>query len=118
MIYLASPYSNPDPAVIVDRYEAVCKVAAILINQGMFVWSPIAQTHATASRFAMPTDAEFWKAYNFDFMRRADAIYVLVVDGWRESKGVAMEIEFARYNRMELRFVNENGEFVEPETRI
>lgn len=110
MIYLASPYSHPDRSVVIKRYELVCKVAAVLINRGLFVWSPIAQTHVTATHYAMPTDAEFWKAYNFDFMRRSDAIYILTIDGWQQSKGVAMEIEFARYNHMELRFVNENGD--------
>jgi hypothetical protein len=113
MIYLASPYSHPDPAVVEKRYLSVCAVAAALINRGLFVWSPIAQTHPTCIVHKMPTDAVFWKAYNFDFMRRADAIYVLAIDGWRESKGVMMEIDFADYNGMTLQFVNGVGELID-----
>lgn len=74
------------------------------------MWSPIVHCHEMTGRHEMPTDAEFWKAYNFDFMRRADAIYVLKIPGWDISKGVKMEIDFAHYNGIPLKFVNDEGQ--------
>lgn len=113
MIYLASPYSHPDALTVKTRYLLVEQTAALLIKRGLFVWSPIVHCHEMTGRHIMPTDAEFWKAYNFDFMRRADAIYVLKIPGWELSKGVKMEIDFAIYNGIPLVYVNELGEVLD-----
>jgi len=34
MIYLASPYSHPDPAVRAERYRAACRATAALLLAG------------------------------------------------------------------------------------
>lgn len=111
MIYLASPYSNHDPIVVRTRFLLVEQCTARLLQAGEFVWSPIVHCHEMATKYFMPTDADFWKAYNFDFMRRADAIYVLKIPGWESSRGVTMEREFAEYTGIPVKFVNEDGEF-------
>lgn len=41
MIYLASPYSHPAPAVRQERYEAACAATATLTREGHPVFSPI-----------------------------------------------------------------------------
>lgn len=50
MIYLASPYSHPDPAVEELRFEAACEAACKLMQQGHHVFSPIAHTHPVGRR--------------------------------------------------------------------
>ena len=35
MIYLASPYSDPDPAVREQRFEAACAVTAVMLRAGL-----------------------------------------------------------------------------------
>jgi hypothetical protein len=60
MIYLASPYSHPDPAVRQERYEAVCQAAAELISRGHIVFSPVAHSHTIAT-YGLPGDWEFWQ---------------------------------------------------------
>jgi len=49
LIYLASPYSHPDPSVRQERYEAACKATAAMMRQGYHVYSPIAATHPPAN---------------------------------------------------------------------
>ena len=115
MIYLASPYSHPDPLVVKTRYLLVMQTCAALINAGRFVWSPIVHCHEMTQLHNMPSDAEFWKHYNFDFMRRADEIMVLKIPGWDQSKGVKMEIDFAQYNNIPLYYVNEEGKYIGPD---
>lgn len=110
MIYLASPYSHSDPLVRKTRYLLAMQCCAALINGGReFVWSPIVHCHEMAEAYSLPTDAEFWKEYNFDFMRRADKMYILRIPGWDESKGIKMEIEFCELIGIPHTFVNENG---------
>lgn len=113
MIYLASPYSHKDPLVVRTRFLLTMQATAALIKQGHFVWSPIVHCHEMAERHTMPTDAEFWKSYNFDFIRRADAIFLLAISGWDQSKGVAMELDLARDLNIPVKAVNEMGDFLD-----
>lgn len=112
MIYLASPYSHKDSTIVKTRFLLVEQCTVALIKRGLFAWSPIVHCHEMATKYTMPTDAEFWKKYNFDFIRRCDAVYVLKIPGWEESKGVAMEIALANELYLPVIFVNEDGEEV------
>lgn len=114
MIYLASPYSHKDPLIVKTRFLLVEQCTAALIKQGHLVWSPIVHCHEMASRHGMPTDAEFWKLYNFDFIRRADGLFLLTIDGWKESKGVKMELDLAASLFMNISYVTPEGAFVQP----
>jgi nucleoside 2-deoxyribosyltransferase len=95
MIYLASPYSHPDPAVRQERYEAVCQAAAELISRGHIVFSPVAHSHTIAT-YGLPGDWEFWQRTDRWFIRHCQRLVVLTLPGWRESQGVAAEMEIAR----------------------
>ena len=37
MIYFASPYSDKDPSVVINRYDLTCKKVAELVANGMVV---------------------------------------------------------------------------------
>ena len=69
MIYLASPYSHPDPAVRERRFRAACSAAAFLLQAGHAVFSPIAHGHVLAEH-GLPTDWSFWQRFD----REHDAI--------------------------------------------
>jgi Domain of unknown function (DUF1937). len=45
MIYLASPYSHPDPLVREARFDAACRAMADLVHAGQIVFSPIVHGH-------------------------------------------------------------------------
>ena len=55
LIYLASPYSDPDPWVKENRFLAVCTKAAKMMSEGAYVFSPIAHTHPIA-KYGLPGD--------------------------------------------------------------
>jgi hypothetical protein len=95
MIYLASPYSSPDPLIMRTRFLLAEQVTAQLLGERKHVYSPIVHCHELAMKYKLPTDFEFWKKYNFDFLRRADTFYVLEIDGWETSKGVTVESNLA-----------------------
>lgn len=94
MIYLASPYSHPDPAIREDRFQAVCRAAAALIRDGHAVFSPVAHSHPIAA-YGLPTDWAFWETQMRHHLETSAEVVVLTLDGWQESVGVAAEIAIA-----------------------
>lgn len=94
MIYLASPYSHPDPAIRQARFDAACRAAATLIRAGHAVISPVVQGHPLAA-FGLPTDWQFWETLDRQQLARCDEVVVLTLAGWRESVGVQTEIRIA-----------------------
>ena len=94
IIYLASPYSDPDPAVREARFHAVCREAALMTHNGLAVFSPIAHSHNIALH-GLPLDWEYWKRVDHSFLALSASVVVLMLDGWRESTGVIAEIKWA-----------------------
>ena len=95
IIYLASPYSHPDPAVREQRFHAACRAAVALLHAGRVVFSPIAHSHPLAQH-SLPGNWQFWEQYDRKFLERCDEVVVLMLDGWEESVGVQAEIRIAR----------------------
>lgn len=95
MIYLASPYSHPDPEVRELRYREVCRCAARLMRAGQHVFSPIAHSHGIAQH-GVPGDWAYWESLDRRFLEMCDEVGVLMLDGCHESKGVQAEIRIAR----------------------
>ena len=108
MIYLASPYSHPDPAIRKLRFRAACKAAAALIRAGATVYSPIVHSHPLEA-YGLPTDWKFWERIDREHLARCDDVVVLKLAGWDRSIGVQAEIAIARERHMPIRFA-EPGE--------
>lgn len=95
LVYLASPYSHPDPKIVEARFRAVCKEAARLMRQGVFLYSPIAHTHPLAVYGMLPGSWDFWERYDQMMMDRCDELWILCLDGWQRSTGVTAETDWA-----------------------
>lgn len=106
LMYLASPYSDPDPDIRFARYRKVCYAASKLLQAGTMCFSPIAHTHSIAMEGALPTDFAFWKEYNLAMISACTHFAVLTLPGWLESKGVAGEIEIAKRLNMPISYVH------------
>lgn len=95
IVYLACPYSHPDMAVRVDRFEASAHAAAELIRRGMFVYSPITMTHPIDLVLAEEggsMGSDYWCDFDEAFMKVCAEMYILVAEGWESSKGIAREV--------------------------
>src|SRR5689334_12715342 len=97
MIYLASPYSHPDPAVREERFRAACRATAALIRSGRAVYSPVVFGHPLTG-YDVPTGWEFWATFDREHLLRCDHVIVLTLEGWRESEGVRVEMRVAEEN--------------------
>ena len=97
MQYLASAYSHPDPAVRQYRYTAACKAAARLLQQGINVFSPMAHSLPIAQIGGLPeTTWAFWEPFDREYIALSEKVVVLTLDGWDQSVGVQAEIKIAR----------------------
>ena len=94
MMYLASPYSDPDPGVREARFRAACRAAAELMRAGHVVHCPVVHSHPLTA-FGLPTDWSYWERCDREFLRRCDEVVVLTLDGWQGSVGVQAEIRLA-----------------------
>jgi hypothetical protein len=90
-IYLASPYSHPNPQVMHARYLAVAAECAKLLKAQDWTYSPIVHCHELARMHGLPTDFEYWKRYNRAMLSSASAFYILTIPGWEQSRGVTAE---------------------------
>ncbi len=93
LIYLAQPYTGTDEEMQ-DRYDIACEVTARLMNEGHYVFSPIAHSHGPAS-YGLPKDYAYWKGYCELMIPKCDEVRVMEIDGWTTSVGVAAEIKLA-----------------------
>jgi nucleoside 2-deoxyribosyltransferase len=104
MIYLASPYSHPDPAVREQRFRAACRAMATLLRTGHVVFSAIVHSHPLVEH-GLPADWKFWECIDRQHLERCDEVVVLMLDGWRESTGVRAEVRIARELGKPVRYV-------------
>lgn len=110
LIYLASPYSHPDPDMREARFDAVCAATAAMMRDGLLVYSPIAHGHAITMRNDLPLDWQFWSALCEAFVSRCDRLWVLTLGGFDQSVGVAAEVKIAEKLGKPLDFIEWDGE--------
>lgn len=103
--YIASPYSHQDLKVQQLRYERVLAFTASALSSGKHVYSPIVHNHPMSLQYTLPCGFDFWRDYNFAMIHRCDELIVLMLDGWKQSKGVAGEINYAKSRGIPVRYV-------------
>jgi hypothetical protein len=109
LVYLASPYSDPDPSVRAARHLAACRCTAAMMRDGLHVFSPIVHGYALETH-GLPGDWDFWQGYDRLMLSRCNELAVLCLPGWRESVGVRAEIDIAGRLGLPARFIPESIE--------
>lgn len=105
LIYLAAPYSDPDPTVVAARMKQFYDAHAHLLARGLVLVSPLLN-HAVIGRPDVGGDWTFWQRYSETLLARCDALWVVMIDGWDRSAGVTGEIEFAERRKMPIRYLD------------
>jgi hypothetical protein len=93
--YLATVYRKHAAGLDVAADEAA-RYAAAFIDAGIPVFSPIAHGHAIATYSKTPRSAQFWADLQFHFMKPADGLIVVQMDGWTVSRGIRFELKWFR----------------------
>ncbi len=84
-----------------------------LLRLRHWVYSPIVHCHWLAVYHGLRTDFEFWRDYNYAMLESAHTLYLLDIDGWKDSVGVGSEIEFARRNSKPIYLLTpQDGDYI------
>ena len=93
--YLASPYSDSDPAVMEQRFLMTEQALNFLLRRKIWTYSPIVHCHALALKYNLPKDAAYWRDFDRTMIRASSGLILLKLAGWEISKGMAEEIAYA-----------------------
>jgi len=104
LIYLASPYSHPSPAVREARFFAARAVTVLALRRGHAVFSPI--VYGKDMETQLGTDYLSWKPFNDEMLGAAKRMWVLRLSGWDDSTGVAYEIRKATERRIKITYID------------
>lgn len=104
LYYIASPYAHPDLKVqkqrVVDVAKAVKHIA--LEWKGIVPFSPILYTSTLVADGMEAGPPGGWYHFDLSFLRKADCLMVLELEGWNSSIGIAIEIAFAESRGMRI----------------
>lgn len=94
LVYLATPYSKYSFG-LERAFEDAAALAATMLRIGIKIYSPIVHCHPVG-RFGNldPLDHSIWLPFDEAMMRASAALLIAHMPGWRESKGIAHEIDF------------------------
>ncbi len=113
--YLASPYSHVSPKVRAERYLLARNAMYYLWTEGTACVSAIALCHELAQDLKLPKDYPFWKRVNGWFINICSDFTILLIDGWKESRGVNGELYQAAMLGKPIHYFNPGThEFKEP----
>jgi hypothetical protein len=108
--FVSSPYTHPDAAIQDDRATAAGDFSAWLWRErGLIVVSPIAHWHWIAKRNHLPGNAMAWAEWNRAFVGVSHTVFVLCLPGWKDSQGIAMEIEWAKHYGIPVKYAKRVG---------
>ena len=105
-VYLATPYSDPDPAVMTMRFKVAAAVSAEMMRAGVTVFCPIVHGHPMAEAGSLPRDWRFWEEYDRKCLSVSARLAVLRQEGWDRSEGVAREMRIAEETGMPIEYID------------
>lgn len=107
MIYLASPYSHADADVRERRFQAVASFVShiMLTTPNIVIYSPILHSHQLASLYGLPDDFYFWQTHSLHMLDLSSSMWVLALDGYRNSRGVQEETLYAAQKEIPIRMM-------------
>lgn len=103
LVYLSSPYSHEDDAVVAMRAMQAIETVALLNATGICVLCPNAHYHivaAAAFQIKLPSTVQEPSRVEMKtkLIRACNEVWVLMLPGWRESHGVQEDIKLALSN--------------------
>ena len=107
LVYLASPYTHPDPKIEETRFHQAADACGWLFSncKGYFFLSPISHTHPISIRCRLPGEWQYWASYDECLISRCDELWILCIDGFLESTGVSAEKKIAEKTGLPIKYV-------------
>jgi hypothetical protein len=109
IVYLAAPYSHPEPLVREFRFNAVSLAAAKLIDRGIVVYSPVSHSHPISLTGQIDGSWATWGKQCLALLDVCSHLLVLTLPGWDKSLGLHTEIDFCTVKGIPVLFTHFDG---------
>lgn len=96
LYYLAGPYTHENSALVAHRRLDHLHAEYWLIAQKLDVIAPINSSGSLEGIWNLPIQYEFWQSRDRKSIRYCDGVIVILMPGWKESKGVTDELQYAK----------------------
>lgn len=111
LVYIAAPYAHESELVMQVRYEIINRVCTkIILDQRCSIFSPISHGHMINLKVSKEDSGfdkrGYWMDMDFKILRNCSNMFVLMMEGWEQSKGILEEIKFCKANNIEISFIN------------
>ena len=115
LVYLATPYTDPDPTVRDKRFRDVSRCAGwLMLKADVYVYSPISMTHQMWLEMSdMPGTGfewQFWANFDEFMVDKCREFWIFCIEGWEQSVGVTAERKIAKQYGVVTRYVTHNGD--------
>lgn len=104
--YVASPYTHSDPAVRLYRVRQSALACAHMVLEGANPYSPLVHCDAIERLSGKVVDYDVWIRHCLAMLSKADTFYIIPIEGWSISKGVAIEKKFAESYGIPISFLS------------
>lgn len=105
-IYLATPHNHPDPQIRDQRFQAAQLAAVTVFAEQIPVYSPIAHWHPISITHDLPHGWNYWKQQDEAMLSCALEMWIILIDGWQTSKGIAAEQKLCRPLNKPIRWID------------
>ena len=118
LIYLASCYTHASVTVESQRAVDAARALSMIFDAGQaLVFSPVVHSHWPRSMFSnLGGTWDDWAEFDSRMITVCDEMWILTLDGWIESEGIAAEIEIARKQGKPIWLISPNAS--EPDQRL
>ncbi|MDR1493063.1 MAG: DUF1937 family protein [Planctomycetaceae bacterium] len=108
MFYLACPYTHSDATIQKYRYRQSCRAASRLMQQGIGVFSPLANSIPAIEFGGLELEHDGFMNLDLPILRRCDEVVVLALPDWKASVGVRREMLEAFLHRKPVVIIAEH----------
>lgn len=108
-IYLGCPYTHNDPEIMDQRAKIATVVAGYFMKKYNYaVFSPITHGHEIC-KYGVKPDFTAWEKTDLSIIKNwATEFYYLPLEGYKQSRGLRQEFEFAKKLGLPIRKVNDD----------
>jgi hypothetical protein len=111
--YLGNPYRHEDPSVEDERILKTTQAAGTLIRYGiktgamLNILAPVLQNyHIDRTNKFTPEEMNCVLNLDLTLLAKSDGMIVLTLDGWEDSTGLKLEIDFCKQNNKPIYYLS------------
>lgn len=105
LAYLATPYTHRLKRMRDARAQAVTLMSATLTLDKLVNYSPITHEAEKRKLMELPHTWGFWRYVDLTFIDHTDEVWVLCLEGFKESTGVSAEIRYAKKTNKPVKYI-------------